>query len=130
MMEAAPVPPVAAWMARHPSHSLFTASICQAEILSGVAIMPPGRRRAALESAARAMFAEDFAGRILPFDDHSAACHAGIVAARKQAGRQAATLDVMIAAVAQANDASIVTRNVADFAGFGLTIISPWSSAA
>ena len=47
---------------------LFTAAICQAEILSGIAVLPQGRRRHALEAAALAMFREDFAGRILFFD--------------------------------------------------------------
>ncbi len=33
---------------------------------------------------------------------------------------------MMLAAIARKRDASIVTRNVADFEGVGLTIINPW----
>ena len=36
-----------------------------AEILAGLAFMPEGRRRAALETAAHAIFADDFGGRVL-----------------------------------------------------------------
>jgi hypothetical protein len=52
MMSAQPVPQVAAWVAEQKMDLLFTASVCQAEILSGLAIMPQGRRREALEVAA------------------------------------------------------------------------------
>jgi hypothetical protein len=48
--------------------SFFTTSVSQAEILSGLAIMAEGRRRLDLEAAARAMFLEDFEGRVLPFN--------------------------------------------------------------
>ena len=45
MMGAQPVPEVAAWIAGQQEDLLFTAAICEAEILSGLAIMPEGRRR-------------------------------------------------------------------------------------
>jgi predicted nucleic acid-binding protein len=41
-MAAHPAPAVAAWIAGQPLELLFTASICQAEILSGIAILPQG----------------------------------------------------------------------------------------
>ena len=63
---------VADWIVRQPSDALFTAAVCQAEILSGLAVMPAGRCRAELEAAARAMFADDFDGRVLPFDIEAA----------------------------------------------------------
>ena len=53
MIAAQPAPPVAAWMLAQPSTLLFTASVCQAEILAGIAVMPQGRRRESLEIAAR-----------------------------------------------------------------------------
>src|SRR5262249_59900893 len=67
MMSARPSPEVAAWIAGQPEDALFTTTICQAEILAGLAIMPEGRRRVALETAARALFAGDFNRRALPF---------------------------------------------------------------
>ena len=57
MMSAAPAPEVAAWVSGQPAELLFTAAICQAEILSGLSIMPAGRRRSDLEAAARATLA-------------------------------------------------------------------------
>jgi len=62
IMSARPSPEVAAWIASQPEDALFTTTICQAEILAGLAIMPEGRRRIALETAARAIFADDLTG--------------------------------------------------------------------
>jgi len=127
MMSAEPVRKVADWLLGQPSEDLFTAAVCQAEILSGIAILPNGRRRADLEEAARAMFADDFHGRVLPFDTEAAASYAEVFAARRKAGRPVGTVDLMLAAIARVRRASVVTRNVADFEGVGLTIINPWN---
>jgi predicted nucleic acid-binding protein len=129
MMSADPVPEVAAWVSGQPAELLFTASVCQAEILSGLAIMPDGRRRLALEEAARAMFQEDFEGRVLPFDMEAAVAYADIFAGRRRAGRATATVDLMIASVARCQGARVVTRNVADFDECGVDIVNPWDRA-
>lgn len=126
MMSAEPIRKVADWILDQPSEELFTAAVCQAEILSGISILPNGRRRAALEEAARAMFADDFHGRVLPFDTEAAAAYAEVFANHRKAGRPAGTVDLMLAAIARVRGASVVTRNVADFEGVGLTIINPW----
>jgi len=126
MMAPNPAPEVAAFVSGQPAELLFTASICQAEVLSGIAIMPEGRRRLDLEAAARAMFLEDFERRVLPFDMEAAIAYADIFAARRRAGRPAAIADLMIAAVAYCRKASVVTRNAADFEACGVAIINPW----
>jgi toxin FitB len=129
IMGSRPVPEVAAWIAGQPEDLLFTATICQAEILSGLAIMPEGRRRSALEAAARAIFTEDFDGRVLPFDTAAAAAYADIFTARKRAGRPAAPLDLMIAAVARAKGAAVVTRDTSGFEDCGVPLINPWQAS-
>ncbi len=128
MMRVAPDPFVSALLARRPAETVFTATLCQAEILGGIAVLPPGRRRVALEAAASSMFAEDFAGRLLPFDEAAAIAYAELLGARQRDGRPVATMDLMIAAVARSRGATIATRNVADFTGYGITIIDPWHS--
>jgi predicted nucleic acid-binding protein len=127
MMRSEPAPKVADWIVRQPSDELFTAAVCQAEILAGLAVMPSGRRRSELEEAARAMFAEDFDGRVLPFDAEAAAAYAEVFAARRRAGRPSGTIDLMLAAIARTRGASVVTRNVADFEGVGVPIVNPWN---
>jgi toxin FitB len=80
VMSAQPVPEVAAWIAGQQEDLLFTAAICEAEILSGLAVMPEGRRRRDLEAAARTMVADDFTGRVLAFDTAAAYAYADIFA--------------------------------------------------
>jgi len=128
MMGARPEPQVAAWVAEQAAESLFTTTVCQAEILSGIAILPAGRRRSALAAAAQGMFDEDFAGRLLPFDTVAAAANADMFAARRQAGRPTTILDLMIAAIARADSATVVTRDGGGFAGCGVPVVDPWQA--
>ncbi|WP_431246259.1 PIN domain-containing protein [Leifsonia xyli] len=60
-------------------------------------------------------------GRGLAFDDLAAQYYGRIVEAVYAAGRnpRGRIADLMIAAVARANDAAVVTHNVDDFAGLG-----------
>ncbi len=74
------------------------------------------------------MVAEDFAGRLLPFDSPAARSYALIAAARRAAGQPIAEADCQIAAIAHAHGAAVATRNVADFLGCGVAVIDPWKS--
>jgi predicted nucleic acid-binding protein len=125
MMAARPAPEVAAFVTGQPMELLFTASICQAEILSSIAILPEGRRRLGLEAAAQAMFQQDFDRRVLPFDEEAALAYAEIFAACRRTSRPAATADLMIAAIAYCRNASVVTRNTADFDACNVTVVNP-----
>lgn len=129
MMRLQLEPQVATWIAAQPSDLLFTTSLSQAEILSGLAIMAEGRRRRDLEATARVMFLEDFDGRVLSFDTKAATAYADVYAARKRAGRPAATLDLMIASIARSHGASVVTRDTGGFEGCGITLINPWQTS-
>jgi toxin FitB len=130
LMRPSPATSVERWVAARPSSSLFTTTITQAEILYGVALLPRGRRRNALEGAVEAMFEEDFAERVLPFDAAAAHAFARIAADRRREGKAIAQLDAQIAAIARARDAAIATRNVKDFEGCGVELFDPWDARA
>jgi toxin FitB len=125
MMEGLPTL-VADWLAGTPQRFVYTASVCQAEILAGITTLPGGRRRAGLEATARAMFGEDFHGKIWPFDGEAAEAYAEIFAGCKSTGRPTKPIDLMIAATALSRGASVVTRNIRDFDGCGVAVINPW----
>ena len=127
LMRGDPHPAVLSWVAAQPRALLYTTYVSQAEILYGIAALPEGRRRTALTTAAEAMFAEDFAGRLLPFEGHAAARYPEIVLARRQAGKPIEKFDALIAATALAAGASIATRDAGGFTGCGLTVIDPWT---
>lgn len=126
LMRAEPYPLVFAWAAAQPQASLYTTSISRAEILYGIAALPQGRRRDDLAVRADAMFAEEFAEKVLPFDTTAAVFYAEIVARRRRAGKPIETLDAQIAAVASMIGADIATRDTDGFADCGPAIINPW----
>ena len=79
-----------------------------------------------LLAASERMFALEFTGRILPFDEDAARVYATIVASRNAAGRPISELDAMIAAIARTHNATVATRNTADFELCGLQLVDPW----
>jgi predicted nucleic acid-binding protein len=126
LMRPKPDPAVVAWIATHPSETLYTTSINKAELLYGIVALPDGRRRTALVTAADAMFTEDLGDRVLPFDAAAADRYAEIIASRRRSGRPIEAFDALIAATALAAGADIATRDVAGFEGLGVSLINPW----
>jgi hypothetical protein len=122
-------PAVAAYLQAQQPDTLFTASLCEAEIRYGIGRLPPGRRRDALAAAFQIFLREGFADRILVFDSACAAAYADIRVRREAAGLPIATLDAMIAGTARVHGASVATRNVADFSHCGVTLDNPWAPA-
>ena len=126
LMRPEPDERVLSWVGEQPTATLFTTSITQAEILHGIFLLSPGKRRQAFEQAARAMFEEDFAGRVLAFGSDAALPYAVIASERRRAGRPISHFDAQIAAIAAANKAVVATRNVSDFEDCGIEVVDPW----
>jgi predicted nucleic acid-binding protein len=107
------------WMAEQRDEDLFIASLTVAEIRRGILEKPRGRKRDALDAwfsgpdGPQALFA----GRILAFDDKAGLIWARLMAEGKTAGKPRSALDMIIAAVADANECVVVTDNEKDFAG-------------
>jgi predicted nucleic acid-binding protein len=130
LMRPVPAAEVARWIASRPAAGFYVTSITQAEILHGILLLPKGRRRQALESAAQALFTEDFAERTLPFGGDAAVAYAEIAAGRSRLGRPISQFDAQIAAIARIHGAPLATRNVDDFQGCGITVANPWERSA
>ena len=121
---------VVAWVDAQPLAELFVTAITEAELRSGVATMPSGKRKKALEADVHGILQTEFAGRIRPFDSKAAVEYAAIVSARRALGKPISQFDAQIAAIARANGASaLVTRNVSDFANLNMNLINPWIAA-
>lgn len=117
---------VRSWAAQQSLMTLFTTTITQAEILYGIALLPAGKRREELSQEAQLMFSEDFAGRVLPFDQAAAIAFANIASQRRHSGTPISQADAQIAAICYTHTATIATRNFSDFEGCGISIINPW----
>ena len=126
LMRPVPEPAVETWVGAQPAAGLFISAITEAELRYGLALLPDGQRRRRLLAQAEAMLAEDFAGRILPFDSAAAAAYAPIAAGWRLAGRPISQADAQIAAIAASRGAAIATRNVVDFDGCGIALLDPW----
>jgi predicted nucleic acid-binding protein len=116
------------WVASQPISNLFTTTITQAEILYGIALLPSGKRQKALSQAAQLMFQEDFSGRILPFDEKAAISFAQIATQRRRMGKPISQADAQIASICNSCQATLATRNIADFEDCGIDLINPWET--
>ncbi|MBO0911686.1 MAG: type II toxin-antitoxin system VapC family toxin [Acidobacteria bacterium] len=126
-MASSPSRAVLSWIARRrAADELFTTAITVAEILYGIELLPHGKKRNKLNSEAEAMFAEDFAGRILQFDEQAARVFAHIASSRRKSGRPIAAFDAQIAAIADVRGAAVATGNTGDFEGCGIRLVNPW----
>jgi predicted nucleic acid-binding protein len=121
----APSEDLASWLMDQADDDLFIASLTLAEVQRGLLEKPPGRKRRALErwfagpQGPQALFA----GRILPFDTKAALVWARLMAEGKTSGRPRSALDMIIAAVAEANRCIVVSDNERDFAG--VPVVNP-----
>lgn len=125
-MRIEPEARVLAWVDAQPAMDLAISAITVAEILHGIARLPSGKRKQNLQANAMAMFEEDFAGRILPFDAHAAVEYAALVADCEAKGWAVSMADAQIAAICRAHGAAIATRNVKDFQFSGVEVMNPW----
>jgi hypothetical protein len=121
----APSEALVAWMAGQSDQDLFISSLTVAEIRRGILEKPSGKKRRELE----VWFAGPegpqvlFAGRVLPFDEKAGLIWARLMAGGTARGRSRSPLDMIVAAVAEANDCVVVTENERDFAG--IKVVNP-----
>ena len=126
LMRPIPNSAVEQWLATQPDASVFISAITEAELRYGAALLPSGKRQAALKAEIENMVEQDFAGRILPFDSLAAQAFATLASERRAAGKPISQADAQIAAIACSRGASLATRNASDFQDCGIEVINPW----
>jgi predicted nucleic acid-binding protein len=127
MLRQDPDPSVVCWIDGNAASVMVTTSVTRAELMYGIEIMPPGRRRDLLRCVADNVFDIELGGRLLAFDRDAADAFAVIRSLRRAAGLPVGVADAMIAAIAQSRRATVATRNVRDFVGCGVDIVNPWT---
>lgn len=123
-----PDPTVIEWLGAQNYQHVYLTALTSAEVRHGLSHMPPGKRQALLQAAVEALFENEFAGRILPFDEAASFCYAQLVVERERAGRPIQAFDAQIAAIARAHGATVATRNTKDFEQCGVTLVNPWTT--
>jgi predicted nucleic acid-binding protein len=117
---------VLVWLDSLEMAQVATTAITAAELRYGVARLPAGLRRRELTAVIGGILAEDFYGRILPFDERASARYADIVTGRERIGRPIGVADAQIAAICRDSRATLATRNLPDFEETGIELIDPW----
>jgi predicted nucleic acid-binding protein len=111
---------------RPAKESVWITSITLFETRLGLALLPAGRRRQALEAAFERLLVDDLDRRVLAFDTPAATAAATLAAARQQAGRPVDVRDTQIAGIALARRGALATCNVRHFADLDVPVVDPW----
>jgi hypothetical protein len=121
-----PEPRVIAWIDAQPVETLYLSAITVAELRAGVALLPPGKRRTALQENLEKQVLPLFAGRVLAFDLACTHPYAQLLARTRKIGLAVTTADGYIAATAAAHGFAVATRDTSPFEAAGTTVINPW----
>jgi toxin FitB len=127
-MRPLPDDAVIAWLNAQPFEDLYFPAICLAEVATGVAVLPAGKRKAQLQRHLQQATAL-FGPRVLAFDTAAAAAFAEVRGRCLKRGHDIGFADCAIAAIAHAHNAQLATRNTKDFLATGVKLIDPWLSS-
>lgn len=128
LMREVPDRPVVEWLDRQAAESIWITSITLFEARLGLALLPKGKRRKALESAFDKLLVEDLEGRVLDFDQPAAEAAAQLAAGRQREGQTIDMRDTQIAGIVIARRAELATRNVRHFSDLNVDVINPWDA--
>lgn len=114
-----PSAPLAAWMADQDSENLFLAGITIGELWRGILELPASRKRRELEEWFHGPegLLRLFSGRILSLDAKAGLIWGRLMAEGVRLGRPRSAMDMLLAAIAEANGCLLVTDNEKHFAG-------------
>jgi toxin FitB len=121
-----PSPQVMEFLHETDEDRLFISVITLGELRRGVALKTDGRVKSALDSWLRVDLLERFSGRIINITIRVADLWGELMADATRRGIALHAMDGFLAATARAHNQTLVTRNVKDFAPFGLPLVNPW----
>ena len=105
---------------------MYTSVVNLAELRFGIRSSNDTAQRAGLEIWLANKVRPMFAGRVLPVTEDIMLRWRVLVEEGRKTGRTFSQPALIIAATALEHDLILVTRNVKDFAGLGVTILNPW----
>lgn len=117
------------WLLHATNAEAFVGTPSIGELEAGIVALGPGEKQRALEAWLNALI-DGFGERVLPFDIASARAWGRANALARHRGVSVPIVDAQLAAIALANDLTVVTRNVRHFRNDvfeGLKILNPWT---
>lgn len=130
LMREEPEPAVIRWLDQQAAESIWITSLTLFEAQLGIALLPKGKRKTALEAALTTLLQTDLENRVLDFDSSAALEAAALAAVRQRAGKPVDMRDTQIAGIALARRATLATRNVKHFKELKVPVIDPWTTVA
>jgi len=127
-LRVAPDARVIQWLDDQPLETVFISVVTVAELRYGVARLPNGRRRRALQERLETQVLPAFAVRTLAFELPATQAYADLMAKAHATGFSIGMADGLIAAIARSNGMTVATRDTAPFLAAGMTVINPWQS--
>ncbi|KFK93096.1 MULTISPECIES: type II toxin-antitoxin system VapC family toxin [unclassified Serratia (in: enterobacteria)] len=119
---------VISWLNEKDNDELYLSVIVLAELFSGVACMPDGKRQLELRNKLSEAVQIRFDEQILPFDTLCALQYAQLMGRNQRQGRLMSIPDTQIAATCLQYGATLATRNTKDFLHCGIELIDPWQA--
>jgi hypothetical protein len=114
------------WLREQSALDLAISVLTLGEIRKGVALLPQGARRTALERWLSTDLPRQFLGRVLPIDEPVAEAWGRLAAAGRQQGRELPVIDGLLLATAAVHGLTLATRDEADCADRGVPVLNPW----
>ncbi len=129
-VKAKPEERVLAWLEAQTPAELFLAAQTIGELIRGARKVKDKARRERYGTWIEQDLAEQFEGRVLPFDATAAVLWGRLMGDGDRTGRTPAAADAQIAAVAIHHDLTLVTRNTKDFERLSVKLLNPWNGKA
>jgi predicted nucleic acid-binding protein len=126
LVRTKPNPCVVEWLNAQENEHLFLSVVTLGEIKKGLTLLPAGKRRTFLEGWYIDELLPWFEGRVFPVSAQVAEQWGKLDGLRQLEGNPLNTADGMIAATALQHGLSLVTRNIKDFVGLGVSLVNPW----
>jgi predicted nucleic acid-binding protein len=128
LAKSQPEKAVLSWFEAHKDANMFISSIVVLELTRGIARLPVGQKRAALEDWL-VRTKRNFADAVLPVSTDIADTTAQLMVKLEKQGRQILMPDALIAVTALEHDLILVTRNIKDFSHTDVLLLNPWQSS-
>ena len=117
---------VMTWLAEADEDRLYLSVATIAEIQNGIEAMAAGKKQRELRSWLLDDLIVRFEDRILPVDLAVGLIWGEVIARARKAGCRIEAIDGLLAATAERYGLTLVTRDVADFAGAAVPLLDPW----
>ena len=117
------------WLEAQTPTDLFLAAQTMGELVRGARKVKEKARRERFERWIEQDLAQQFDGRVLPFDGATAALWGRLMGDGERMGRTPTAADAQIAAIAIQHELILVTRNEKDFRYFDMQLVDPWRTS-